>query len=600
MRLARVGARGRRQGRALGWRPRIRRVAPRRATDDGATQGTGGGSGSEWAGVVLVFIVAGLRPESVNPEDTPNLYRLAREGVQFTDAHAVFPTATWVNAAAIGTGTYPGTNGILGNVLSPSRRHPVRPAKEWLGPPDALAEADSRPLLCVDSMADELHRRGRRLAVVSSGSTGSALLLNPRAPHGTGVLVKAGLGPAGRVAYPDEVNRDILERFGAAAPTPGRSREPTQLVDWTQRVLVEYVLPVLRPAVVLNWFDEPDHTQHRHGAGSPQAHRAIRQVDRSIGLTLERITTHRLTGAVNVLVVSDHGHARLGFAVDIQRDLIRAGLKASPGSDEVIVATDGACALLYVKDHRLGLIADVVGFLLDQDWAGVVFTAATPPRPPEPLGSGDRVVSYLAEPLRPVDPNGWVDGTFSLELIHAAQPERGPDIVCTFPWTSDRNEFGVSGTDVTTGGGCEGAGVPPAARSGHGGMSPWTVRTTFTAWGADFKRGATIRVPVSLVDIVPTILALEGVGQGTPRDGRVLLEALTGGPDEEQVSVTTHTYTTTTSCGRYRAAIQVSEVGHQRYVDKSWRLPGMVRVHPRSPGRRSPAPPERRQQCTWS
>jgi arylsulfatase A-like enzyme len=105
-------------------------------------------------------------------------------------------------------------------------------------------------------------------------------------------------------------------------------------------------------------------------------------------------------------------------------------------------------------------------------------------------------------------------------------------------------------------------------------MSPWTVRTTFMAWGADFKRGATIRVPVSLVDIVPTILALEGVGQGPPRDGRVLLEALTGGPDEEQVPITTHTYTTTTPCGRYRAAIQVSEVGHQRYVDKSWRLPG--------------------------
>ena len=531
--------------------------------DDVAVRGTAGGRGSEPASVVLVFIAAGLRPESVNPEDTPNLHRLAREGVQFTDAHAAFPTATWVNAAAIGTGTYPGTNGILGNFVSTSGQHP-----------DALVEASGGRLLCVDSLADELHRRGRRLAVVSSGSTGSALLLNPRAPHGTGVLVNGGLDPAVRVAYPDEVNRDILERIGLPLPAPGRSREPDQLLDWTQRVLVDYVLPVLRPDVVLNWFGEPDHTQHTHGAGSPEAHRAIRHVDRSIGLTLERVAAHWLAGTVNVFVVSDHGHARQGLAVDIERELIRAALKSGPASDDVVVAANGSCALLYVKGHRLGLIADVVGFLLDQEWAGVVFTGATPPAPPEPRGGGDeRLDAYLGETIGPVDPNGWVDGTFSLELIHAANPQWSPDIICTFPWTSDRNEFGVSGTDVTTRGGGS-SGTLPVPRSGHGSMSPWTVRTTFMAWGADFKRGATIRVPVSLVDIVPTILALEGVGQGPPRDGRVLLEALTGGPDEEQVPVTTHTYTTTTPCGRYRAAIQVSEVGHQRYVDKSWRLPG--------------------------
>jgi predicted AlkP superfamily pyrophosphatase or phosphodiesterase len=548
---------------ALGSRWRTRRAAPRPAMDDVAVRGTAGGRGSERASLVLVFIVAGLRPESVNSEDTPNLHRLAREGVQFTDAHAVFPTATWVNAAAIGTGTYPGTNGILGNVLSASRQHP-----------DALEEASGGHPLCVDSLADELHRRGRRLAVVSSGSTGSALLLNPRAPHGTGVLVNGGLDPAVRIAYPDEVNRDILERFGLPAPAPGRWREPGQLVDWTQRVLVEYVLPVLRPDVVLNWFGEPDHSQHTHGAGSPEAHHAIRQVDRSIGLALERVAAHWLAGTVNVFVVSDHGHARQGLAVDIEWELIRAGLKSGPASDDVVVVADGSCALLYVKGHRLRLIADIVGFLLDQEWAGVVFTGATPPAPLEAHGSGDeRLAAYLGEAIRPIDPNGWVDGTFSLELIHAANPERSPDVLCTFPWTSERNEFGVPGTDVTTRGGGS-TGRLPAPRSGHGGMSPWTVRTTFTAWGADFKRGATIRVPVSLVDIVPTILALQGVGEGPPRDGRVLLEALTGGPDEEQVPVTTHSHTTITPCGRYRAAIQVSEVGHQRYVDKSWRLPG--------------------------
>ena len=39
-------------------------------------------------------------------------------------------------------------------------------------------------------------------------------------------------------------------------------------------------------------------------------------------------------------------------------------------------------------------------------------------------------------------------------------------------------------------------------------MSPWTVRNTFIAWGADFKRGVTVRTPASNVDLAPTLLAL--------------------------------------------------------------------------------------------
>ena len=40
--------------------------------------------------------------------------------------------------------------------------------------------------------------------------------------------------------------------------------------------------------------------------------------------------------------------------------------------------------------------------------------------------------------------------------------------------------------------------------SDHGSMSPWTIRNTCFAWGVDFKRGATVRTPVSNVDITPT------------------------------------------------------------------------------------------------
>ena len=56
---------------------------------------------------VIVFVVDGLRPDAITAENTPTLHRLRTEGVNFADSHAVFPTVTRVNAAALSTGTQP-------------------------------------------------------------------------------------------------------------------------------------------------------------------------------------------------------------------------------------------------------------------------------------------------------------------------------------------------------------------------------------------------------------------------------------------------------------------------------------------------------------
>ena len=50
---------------------------------------------------VIVFVVDGLRPDAINDRDTPALSRLRADGVEFANGHAVFPTVTRVNAAAL-------------------------------------------------------------------------------------------------------------------------------------------------------------------------------------------------------------------------------------------------------------------------------------------------------------------------------------------------------------------------------------------------------------------------------------------------------------------------------------------------------------------
>ena len=176
-----------------------------------------------------------------------------------------------------------------------------------------------------------------------------------------------------------------------------------------------------------------------------------------------------------------------------------------------------------------------------------------------------------AAPVEGVEP-----GTFSTQLVHLDHPERGPDVVLTFPWNSRKNGFGVPGADFTA---ARATGTLNGEAGNHGSMSPWTVHNTFLAWGVDFKRGAVVHTPVSNVDITPTLIALMGldrVSEGNsglpPFDGRAITEAFADGPDEEQVAVTTATYVAATPDGAFRAAIQVSEAGGKRYLDKSWRV----------------------------
>jgi len=67
--------------------------------------------------LTLVFVVDGLRPDSINPTDTPNLYRLTQEGTLFTNNHSIVPTVTRGNATGIGSGQLPQHSGILGNAM---------------------------------------------------------------------------------------------------------------------------------------------------------------------------------------------------------------------------------------------------------------------------------------------------------------------------------------------------------------------------------------------------------------------------------------------------------------------------------------------------
>jgi predicted AlkP superfamily pyrophosphatase or phosphodiesterase len=501
----------------------------------------------------IVLVLDGLRPDAITPEETPNLWRLRQEGVNFSNSHSVFPTVTRVNATAIGTGMLPGRNGVLGNSQYVRAFDPYH---AFVNDDQAVMlrvdRATSGGMVLVKTLGELLQERGKKLVTVSSGSSGSALLTNARAPQGVGGRVNGYWEPGVRVAFPDAVNDQVRQRFGPAPARGGASDAQDSSVVWTQSVLRDYVLPELKADVIIDWLTEPDHIAHATGAGSPQTRASIRNDDAEVGLLIKRLDALGRSGTTNIIVLSDHGFGHSAFGVNVTAELIKAGLKAGPNSDDVVIASSGQTVLVHVKDRDPARIHTITDFLKAQEWTGVLFTRGADGAPPI---------------------EGAEHGTFSTQLIHLDHPERGPDIVVTFPWSSAKNAFGVSGTDYTDTRGTTG---PLKGDAGnHGSMSPWTVHNTFLAWGVDFKHGVTVHTPVSNVDVTPTLIALLGLDRDANLplfDGRAITEAFADGPDEEQIAAKTTTYFTATLDGAFRAAIQVSEIGSERYLDKSWRI----------------------------
>jgi arylsulfatase A-like enzyme len=96
-----------------------------------------------------------------------------------------------------------------------------------------------------------------------------------------------------------------------------------------------------------------------------------------------------------------------------------------------------------------------------------------------------------------------------------------PDIVFSFKWTDDKNDYGAPGF-VLSEGGKRNAGT-------HASLSRFDVHNTLIANGPSFRQGLISDFPSSNVDVAPTILEILGIKPPEPMDGRVLSEALVNG-----------------------------------------------------------------------
>ena len=485
----------------------------------------------------LILGLDGLRADMVTPELTPNLLRLAAQGVFFRQHHAVFPTATRVNVTSLVTGANSGTHGIVNNSIFEPMVSPDQPVD--CGQYEMVEAADAYyrgALLSTPSLGEILAAHGDKMVAISSGTTGSNRLMHHKVKTlgGLGFSTR-GLAPC----YPTAAAESIIARFGPppAAGTPDQAR-----LEYITDVFIDHVDPAYKPRVSILWFSDPDKTYHYCGIGSDESLASIRAADRCLGRIMAWMQTQASNADLNLIVLSDHGHISVRQQVRVRDALMALGLKAGHGfySDDEVGLVPGSTGSIHLADHHPKQIGKIVNWLQEQTWCGPLFTTAKN------------------------DVDGQVAGTFAIPMALNDHPRTG-DIVFVMRADKESDANGIVGgcyddSHLVVGGGT------------HGGLSQHELRNVCVAYGPSFQAGKESHLPSGTIDIMPTLLHLMGYAIPPRVDGRILHEALSRASvtSDLPIKTTTHTAERKTAAGLYQQHLMTTQVGTTTYLERGW------------------------------
>lgn len=482
---------------------------------------------------VVIVVWDGMRPDFVNEQNTPALWKLARVGVTFRNHHGVYPSATMVNGAALVTGVYPSKNGIIANHLYLPDIDPEHAID--LEMPAAVKKGDElsgRKYLSVPTIA-ELVQRARGRTAIATAKTVGLLLDRDLDPGRTTNSVTLFAG----ASLPTKILPTISKTLG---PFPSSH---LQRDSWTTKALTDFLWKDGVPALSILWLGEPDLTQHETAPGAPAALAVIKSADENLAAVLAVLDQSRVggtRGATDVFVVSDHGFSTIERSIDLRKILNDAGFNAKtefesePKRGEIMLAGNGGSVLFYVIGHDKTITARLVELLQQSDFAGVIFTK---------------------------DP---MEGTFGLTQANMNVPEGNevPDVVMAFRWNDSKNQFGIPGM-------IDADWQRAAGKGTHATLSCFDIHNTLIAAGPDFRRGATVDLPTGNIDLAPTILAIFGITPPEKMDGRILCEAMAN-LDTPEAKAETKTIEATKNfpSGAWRQSLKISRVGSTVYLDE--------------------------------
>lgn len=496
---------------------------------------------------VIIFVADGLRYGSVEDGNMPNMARLKRQGVDFTNSHSLYPTVTTVNASAIATGHGIGDTGDFGNTL-------------YVGTPMASLKGSTLGFLENDTVLSEMNQKfggnylnettllaaarakGWQTAIV--GKLGPARIQDSTADAaGNATLIlDDDSGHEGGLGLPNWFTANMREAFvDSDAPKTGvpNIEQEVWMIKATTRIVLPHFQSNGKPFALLFWSRDPDASQHGTrdsvgeivpGINGPSGLAGTRDADTMLGELLAYLKASGLDKTTDIFVTADHGFATIshsspsspavnlpsGFlATDLAKALSLplqgAMLGSDPGRPDAVVAANGGSDLIYLpamNEKNLSpakkMAADIVKFLAGQDYVSGIFVNDKLGKFPGALSMSD--VGLMGDARTP-QPALYVNFR-SFSTGCADEPQ------CV---------VAVMDTPLATG------------QGNHGGFSRGETRNFMAAMGPDFKAAYADPAPISNADIAPTLAHLMGIdlpSRGALK-GRVIGEALAGGGKTE-------------------------------------------------------------------
>jgi len=528
---------------------------------------------------VIIFVADGLRYGSVEPGNMPNMARLKREGVDFTNSHSLYPTVTTVNASAIATGHGIGDTGDFGNTL-------------YVGTPMESLKGSTLGFLENDAVLAEMNRKfggnyldettllaaarakGWQTAIV--GKLGPARIQDSTAASdGSETLIldddtghEGGLGLPGW--FTDKMHQAFLADGAPKTSVPDIEQE-VWMMKATTRIVLPHLQSTGKPFALLFWSRDPDASQHGTrdsigetvpGINGPTGLAGTRDADTMLGELLAYLRASGLDKTTDVFVTADHGfatstHSAPGSTVDLPSGFLAAdlakvlGLKlngssmlgSDPAHPDVVVAANGGSDLIYLpamNDKNPApakkMAGEIVKFLAGQDYASGIFVNDRLGKFPGALSMSD--VGLMGAARTP-QPAIYVNfRSFSSGCANEQQ--------CVVV---------VMDTSLATG------------QGNHGSFSRGETRNFMAAIGPDFKAGYADPAPISNADIAPTlahVMGFELPAKGALK-GRVIGEALAGGVTETPFQ--RGVAKSAPGPGGVQTILDYQTVGTERYLD---------------------------------
>lgn len=248
---------------------------------------------------VILVSLDGFRSDYFYRDFSPNIRKLAENGVRAKYMISQYPTKTFPNHYTIVTGLYPEYHGIVSNSFKDENRtdyfaigrKSTYKSKWWKGEP----------------IWNTVRKQGLKSA--SYFWVGSEMKINGLQPN-------YWLRYNGKVPFTERVD---------------------QVLKWLE------MEPSARPDFITLYFNEPDSAGHRYGPDSTPVNKAIKNVDDMIGRLVNGIKQRKLSSCVNVIVVADHGMAKIDCPRTMYLDQIIPLTNIS-------VVGQGASSLLYLDN----------------------------------------------------------------------------------------------------------------------------------------------------------------------------------------------------------------------------------------------------------